>query len=95
MEILLWLVPAALVTVLASWGAALAARRDERQRVAREQTSAPTARPDVVDEGVSEARPSRRPEPDVEVAPSGPDGTGERRGTGDEPGEHGHVRRSA
>ena len=33
MEILLWLVPAALVTLLASWVAAVAARREEARRL--------------------------------------------------------------
>lgn len=94
MEILLWLVPAALVTVLASWGAALAARREEQQRQQRQgrmqgpQRSASSYddlqdQPDALDEGVSTPRPTRRPPPESPAPET-------------EPGDHGgHQRRSA
>lgn len=91
MEILLWLAPAALVTLLAAWGAAAAARREEEERARRESARPSAAEPraayddDLADGGVSAPRPARR------VA------EGERPGSGgrDEQGRQGPQRRSA
>ncbi|GGF41484.1 hypothetical protein GCM10011519_14110 [Marmoricola endophyticus] len=71
MEILLWLVPAVLVTLLAAWGAAVAARREEARRVELERARPAPAAPEPTydeDGGVSAPRPARRPaeQPDTD-----------------------------